>query len=496
MKYMCVLVVALLAGHSLYCQTQRSTRDSLNQIARDRSRWREYIEKIGEAAMHYRYRPTARGGGGDSYIGFMMPEGCDSSEYGSYSILDVFPEKVVLQANLPFNKSPLAVHLDSIGIYKKSQWIYEYEMDKIAAYAYQYRLLPISEGGGGGSYEGFKIPPRDQWTPYGRYTLIKIQPEEIIIRGNCSTERLTRDQIYHANGKRHELNDFWIEVKQIVERAYQYRTRPFSQGGGQGSYIGFTLLNNSDSTSCGKYVVHDIQPDELVLKVLPRSSRNWYIFVFDSLGKQKYDGFQQHEGIAYWENYRAIIADIKQIGSDAAQYWRKTRSSRSVRSSFDGFMVPDTLAKTANGSYSITEMRDDTLYIRAVSSKGYGEEYFLINAQGNQQLLIFGEYRPPKVQPKRIMPEDAQTMYKHAVEQLNKVYQQLLVRNKSDERFIKNLRTAERLWIKYRNAQFKGKYPQQVLTSDGSKLTKSQLSYLTVLTEKRLRTLQELVDQP
>ena len=159
-------------------------------------------------------------------------------------------------------------------------------------------------------------------------------------------------------------------------------------------------------------------------------------------------------------------------------------------------MILDTLAKTVNGSYTITEVRDDTLYIRAVSSKGYGEEYFLINGQGNPYRLVFGEYRPPKVQSNRIMRDYVQTMYKQADEHLNEIYRQLLVRKKSDERFIKNLRTAEQLWIKYRNAQLTEKFSQEKSVSNENKLTKPQLIYLTLLTEKRIKELQELLDQP
>jgi uncharacterized protein YecT (DUF1311 family) len=222
-----------------------------------------------------------------------------------------------------------------------------------------------------------------------------------------------------------------------------------------------------------------------------------YILVFDSLGKQKYGGYKQYgDAKPFNTHVRAIIEDIRLISKEAARYWRITKPSPSLQGSFDGFAIPDTLINTANGLYSIAEVRDDVLYIRAVSSKGYGEEYFLINGQGNQHRLVFGEYRPPKVQPKRIMREDAYTIYKHADEHLHEIYQQLLVRKKSDERFIKNLRTAEQLWIKYRDAQFKEKYPQQDLAPDGSTLTKSQLSYLTYLTEKRIMALQELLDQP
>ncbi|MGD1046217.1 MAG: lysozyme inhibitor LprI family protein [Bacteroidota bacterium] len=452
------------------------------------------IQKIGKLAQNYRLHSQALGGGEGSYAGFTLPQ--EYAGQNVFTLYEIFPEKIVVQVNPHTNRPVYFWVIDSAGNTRGTMSACDYGLDRIGRLAYQYRSRYASEGGGGGSYRGFVIPDTYKVTSLGSYSISSIQENEIVVTGFDTTSRKIFKAIYLANGKRFYMNDYFMDVKKIQSIAYQYKTRPSSEGGGQGSYIGFTLPKDLDSTSYGKYLLYDIQPDEFVLKVLPRTSRDWYLFVFDSLGKPKYDGFQQHSGDVFWENYRAIIADMKIIGWNAANYWRKTKPSRSLRSSFDGFMIPDTLAKTVNASYTITEVRDDTLYIRAVSSKGYGEEYFLINAQGNERLLIFGEYRPPKVQPKRIMRDDAQTMYKHADEHLNEIYQQLLVRKKSDKRFIKNLRTAEQLWIKYRNAQFKERYPQQNLVSDGCKLTKSQLGYLTFLTEKRITALQELFDQP
>jgi len=76
------------------------------------------------------------------------------------------------------------------------------------------------------------------------------------------------------------------------------------------------------------------------------------------------------------------------------------------------------------------------------------------------------------------------------------VYQQLLAKKKSDKVFIKNLTNAERLWIKYRDAQLTEKYPNVKPASDKSMFTKPQLMYLTILTENRIKELQEMFDQP
>ena len=391
----------------------------------------------------------------------------------------------------------MIIIVDSLGNYKDRKWGLDYEIEKIGELAHQYRIRPASEGGGQQSYVGFKIPIRYDSTAIGRYTISQIDKDLLTIQGKSWTENFEDHSAFDGSGKRRSLTDSYNDVLKISELACQYRTHPVSQGGGQGSYVGFKIPDDFISTSKGKLWLHDVQPDELVVIEQPIGYSAKYIIVFDSLGRQKSGGYHQDGDISpFLTHVRAIIQDIGLISIKAARFWKMTKPSPSLQSSYDGFAIPDTLAHTANGLYSIAEAQDDILFICAVSSKGCGTEYFQIGAQGNQHRLAYGEYRPPKVQPKKINRDDARRMYKEADEHLNEVFQKLLVQKKSDERFIKNLRTAEQLWIKYRNAQLMEKYSQENCVSDDKTPTKSQLIYLTLLTEKRIKALQELLDQP
>ena len=496
-KYVCGIYAVLLLGLTLHCKGQVSTRDYFEQAYTYRARWLNDIEKISKAAMRYRYQSKAGGSEMASYTGFTIPEDCDSSEYGTYSLYETFPKKIVIQANLIFNKSPIIIIIDSLGNYNDRRWGLDYEVDKIGELAYQYRIRPASEGGGQQSYVGFKIPIRYASTAFGRYTISQINKELLTIHGKSCTEKLDGYSAFNGSGKRRSLGDSYYDVMKISELACQYRTHPVSQGGGQGSYIGFKIPYDFTSTSRGKFWLHDVQPDELVMMEQPIGYSVNYILVFDSLGKQKYGGYEQYgDAKPFNTHVRAIIEDIRLISKEAARYWRRTKPSPSLQGSFDGFAIPDTLTNTANGLYSIAEVRDDILFICAVSSKGCGTEYFQIDAQGNQHRLAFGEYRLPKVQPKRNIAGDAQAMYRHADVHLNEIYQQLLRKRKADNRFIKNLLAAERLWIKYRDAQLTEKYPKLKPASDKSMFTKPQLIYLTILTENRIKELQEMFDQP
>jgi uncharacterized protein YecT (DUF1311 family) len=497
-KYLLWIFVILFLGFSIPCRGQLSRMDSLKQFYKDRDKWNRDLNKIVDSARFYRFYLHRFGGGERSYIGFTIPNNCDSTEFGTYSISEILPNKLVIQANLPFNKFPLFCIIDSNGTCNTRTNGLDYELDKIGALACQYRTLPASEGGGGGSYEGFKIPTRYQSTASGNYVVRKIKPDEITIQAYHSTdERLDCNATFDANGRRRRPGDYQIDLKKIESLAYQYRMAPRSQGGGGGSYVGFRIPHNLDSTSNGKYWLYDIQPKELVLKIYPRGLSHTYLCVVDSTGKEKLPDYRQRgNGDDFTKNNNAMVADMNAISKYAADYWKRTKPAEGIRGSFEGFMIPISIAFTKNGTYSLAEIREDTIYVQAVSSIGSGIEYFMIDYTGRQRVLISGQYRPPVSLLKNSTLGDPQMLYKEADRKLNEVFQQLLAQKKSDKVFIKNLKNAERHWIKYRDALLTEKYPRLNPVSDKRLFTKPQLIYLVILTEKRTRELQELLDQP
>jgi uncharacterized protein YecT (DUF1311 family) len=79
--------------------------------------------------------------------------------------------------------------------------------------------------------------------------------------------------------------------------------------------------------------------------------------------------------------------------------------------------------------------------------------------------------------------------YKKTDKKLNEVYQAILKAYKSDTEFIKNLRTSQRIWITFREAEVKVKYPER---EDGYYGTIHPLCvslYLEDLTLDRISTL-------
>lgn len=85
--------------------------------------------------------------------------------------------------------------------------------------------------------------------------------------------------------------------------------------------------------------------------------------------------------------------------------------------------------------------------------------------------------------------QEAQKKYKKTEAEINYVYQQILKEYSSDVVFIKNLTTAQRLWIQFRDAEMKAKFPEKSAGYYGSVQPSCWSAYLTELTEERIAKL-------
>ena len=75
--------------------------------------------------------------------------------------------------------------------------------------------------------------------------------------------------------------------------------------------------------------------------------------------------------------------------------------------------------------------------------------------------------------------------YKKADTKLNQVYSQILKEYKSDIVFITNLKNSQRLWIQFRDAEMKAKYPDREEGYYGSIFPLCWNLYIKELTEER-----------
>ena len=92
------------------------------------------------------------------------------------------------------------------------------------------------------------------------------------------------------------------------------------------------------------------------------------------------------------------------------------------------------------------------------------------------------------------MNKEANESYKKADKELNDIYKTILSDYKLDTAFIKNLKASQRIWITFRDAELKVKYPETESGYYGSVYPMCVSIYLEKLTRERIKTLKEWID--
>lgn len=87
------------------------------------------------------------------------------------------------------------------------------------------------------------------------------------------------------------------------------------------------------------------------------------------------------------------------------------------------------------------------------------------------------------------MNRDASESYKKVDKELNDIYKTILTDYKSDTVFIKNLKASQRIWINFRDAELKVKFPATNPRFYGSVFPMCVSIYLEKLTRERITTL-------
>jgi uncharacterized protein YecT (DUF1311 family) len=92
------------------------------------------------------------------------------------------------------------------------------------------------------------------------------------------------------------------------------------------------------------------------------------------------------------------------------------------------------------------------------------------------------------------MNQDACRNYEAADAEMNKVYQQVLIEYKKEAAFIQKLRTAQRLWVAFRNAHVESLYPKpNKLAAYGSTHPACRCLALTEITTARIEALKRWI---
>jgi uncharacterized protein YecT (DUF1311 family) len=87
------------------------------------------------------------------------------------------------------------------------------------------------------------------------------------------------------------------------------------------------------------------------------------------------------------------------------------------------------------------------------------------------------------------MNQSANNDFLKADKELNSVYQKIIKEYKSDIKFIKNLKTSQKIWIQFRDAEMKVKFPETEDGYYGSVFPMCWSMELTELTKVRTKEL-------
>jgi uncharacterized protein YecT (DUF1311 family) len=89
---------------------------------------------------------------------------------------------------------------------------------------------------------------------------------------------------------------------------------------------------------------------------------------------------------------------------------------------------------------------------------------------------------------------EAQESYKKADKDLDDIYNTILCEYKSNTIFIKSLKASQKIWITFRDAELKVKYPDTDSRHYGTVYPMCVSIYLERLTRERIKTLKEWID--
>jgi hypothetical protein len=163
------------------------------------------------------------------------------------------------------------------------------DLNNLAAYAYQYRIRPKSMGGGQGAYTGLKIPEKMSKNSNAAYEILAAKDSLVQYKATSvngfGTVVVSLDENGRLGGWKYTgafavptseaespmvanrdalIND----LNNLAALAYQYRIRPASMGGGNGSYDGLKMPEKMKANENGTFAYTVVGPNEVKIKTV------------------------------------------------------------------------------------------------------------------------------------------------------------------------------------------------------------------------------------
>ncbi len=161
------------------------------------------------------------------------------------------------------------------------------DLNNIAAHSYQYRIRPKVMEGGQGSYTGLKIPDKMMKNANASFEILSANDSIARYKATSTNGYGSVEVSLDANGRLGEWKYTGVfatpppdtqssvasnrdalinDINNLAALAYQYRIRPASMGGGNGSYSGLKMPEKMKANENGTYTYTVAGPNEVNLK--------------------------------------------------------------------------------------------------------------------------------------------------------------------------------------------------------------------------------------
>lgn len=294
------------------------------------------------------------------------------------------------------------------------------DLNNLSALTYQYRIRPKSMGGGEGSYTDFKLPPRMASNENASYETLIVEATRVRYRATSAKGNGTVEASIDGDG---QLGDWTYtgkfaeppkarttvsnrdaiinDLNNLAAQAYQYRVRPTSMGGGQGSYSGFKIPVRMASNANGTYETLIVEPNLVRYKAKASSGNGTVEASIDQDGRLSnwnYGGEfaesakDQYGRSPLTSNRDALINQLNNIAAYCFQYRIRPTSMGGGSGAYTGAKLPERLAVTDDGTFSLEDVGANAVKIQAISKKFKGSITALLDVEGRlSNWTYFGE---------------------------------------------------------------------------------------------------------
>lgn len=193
------------------------------------------------------------------------------------------------------------------------------------------------------------------------------------------------------------------DLNNLSAMSYQYRVRPKSMGGGEGSYADFKIPLRMTSNPNATYETLLVEANKVRLRATSAKSHGTVEASIDQDGRLsdwKFGGEfaataeQKELKSSLTSNRDALINQMNHIAAYCYQYRIRPSSMGGGQGAYTGARLPEKLTVTDDGTFSLTDIEANALKIQAVSKKFKGSITTTLDGTGRMSYwTYYGEFQ-------------------------------------------------------------------------------------------------------